>query len=136
VAQTWPNKVLVVVDSGPKPSPFLKKLQDERLRYVHVKMQDEAAVSIGTKRNTAAAAAGDEADLIAHFDDDDIYAPCYLETLEAARGDAEMVKLSAWFVLEMDAAATAGQRCYYFNGTRLLPTAIEPVAGKTAQTYG
>ena len=72
-AQTWADKVIVVVDSGPKPSPFFKSLRDDRLRYVHVKAVDESVVSIGTKRNTCAAAAAD-AELIAHFDDDDLCA--------------------------------------------------------------
>ena len=44
------GQVLVVVDSGPHPSPFFTQLCDNRVRYVHIATNDETAISIGTKR--------------------------------------------------------------------------------------
>jgi hypothetical protein len=41
--QTWANKELVVLDTGDVPSPFFTSLQDERVRYTHMKLHDNVA---------------------------------------------------------------------------------------------
>ncbi len=90
-AQTWPDKELLVFDDSPTPSPFFLSLNDERVRYHH----GANRTKVGQKRNWLATQATGE--ILAHFDDDDYYAPAYLETMVAHLGDAEFVKLSAFY---------------------------------------
>ena len=56
------------------------------------------AGTLGAKRNRLAAEA--TGDVLAHFDDDDLYAPEYIATMVGAmeREGADFVKLSAWLV--------------------------------------
>lgn len=41
--QTWPNKELVVLDTGVSPSPFFTALDDVRVRYTHIELPDNTA---------------------------------------------------------------------------------------------
>lgn len=88
--QTYKNKELLVYDDSPSPSPFFQSLQDEKVTYSHNPIRK----TIGAKRNALIQMASGE--VIAHFDDDDYYAPVYLEKMVEKLGDADLVKLSKW----------------------------------------
>ncbi|CAK9066985.1 unnamed protein product [Durusdinium trenchii] len=96
-AQSWQDKELVVVDTGCRASPFLrnKMLEDQRLVYVHFKV---AATEwpVGLKRNIAIILATGA--FIAHFDDDDLYSPQYLDVMLQGLQDAQGITLASWFV--------------------------------------
>lgn len=91
---------LVVVDTGLSgPSPVLSRLaeEDRRIVYRHFRVPSHSW-PVGLKRNIAVHLAAGEA--IAHFDDDDLYAPEYLsEMLEAMEG-SDAITLSSWFVFD------------------------------------
>lgn len=88
--QTYPNKELLVADDSPTPSSFFLHLKDPRVRYVKL----DKRASIGFKRNLLIGISSGE--LIAHFDDDDYYAPNYLATMVDRLEDQDLVKLSRW----------------------------------------
>ena len=92
-AQTWAPLELLVDDDSPAPSACFAHVADPRVRYMH---RAERA-SIGVKRNRLASEARGE--VIVAFDDDDYYAPHYVETMLAAleESGAAMIKLSGWY---------------------------------------
>jgi hypothetical protein len=94
--QTYPNRELVVVDDGSDAIGDLLTGQPA-VRYVRL----ERRISIGAKRNLACGAAGGE--IIAHWDDDDWYAPDRLEMQVSPilRGEADITGLENRFVLQM-----------------------------------
>lgn len=96
VAQQQVDWEWLVLDDSPTPDEFMQALaaQDARVRYWH----SPTRLSIGAKRGRLVAAARGE--LIAHFDDDDYYAPEYLAGMarEAAEHGADLVKLAAFFM--------------------------------------
>lgn len=95
--QSYPNKELLILDDSASPSLFFTHLQDKRVTYIHIPLR----LSIGAKRNMLSRMATGK--LIAHFDDDDYYAPQYLETMITHLGNHDLVKLSKWTALrEMD----------------------------------
>mmetsp|Transcript_92063 Transcript_92063/g.204323 ORF Transcript_92063/g.204323 Transcript_92063/m.204323 type:complete len:601 (+) Transcript_92063:77-1879(+) len=98
ISQTWTNKELVIVDTGSSPSKFFMDLQrSEQLVYRYFNVEDakdetqeqmqgippdhllpiKKNMSLGMKRNLCAYLS--RGAVIAHFDDDDMYAPEYLE---------------------------------------------------------
>lgn len=89
--QTYPNTELIIFEDGPTPSDFLSNLEDPRVRYLHVTNK----ITTGNKRNTLIDQA--RGDVIAFFDDDDYYAPNYLEAMLEQMAGAEIIKLSNWF---------------------------------------
>lgn len=95
--QTYTNYEWLVLDDSRDPCAALASGADPRIRYQHV----TARMTIGEKRNRLAAEARGE--LIAHFDDDDYYAPRYLRTmvdlLESQRAD--FVKLSGYYLYDL-----------------------------------
>lgn len=93
-AQTAGPLEWIVVDDSPTPSPFMTALADPRVRYLHL----PAPMPVGQKRNVAVEQA--RGAFIAHFDDDDYYAPAYIETMTAPMrdGGVDFVKLVAFFV--------------------------------------
>jgi glycosyltransferase involved in cell wall biosynthesis len=93
--QTHPDLELLVLDDSPRPSRTLRAVADTdpRVTYRHVGRR----ASIGAKRNALARAARGE--VLAHFDDDDAYAPGYVAAMVALLGDADLAKLSAWEAL-------------------------------------
>ena len=108
-AQRHAHKELIVVDSGPEPSAFFGDLDDDRVRYIH----KTTANSVGAKRNVALRLANGA--IVAHFDDDDLYAPTYLTKMLAALKEAQckFVKLNSWYVHDR----TTG--CFgYFDGEK------------------
>jgi glycosyltransferase involved in cell wall biosynthesis len=94
MAQRERNFEWLILDDSPEPSSYFQQLDDPRIRYRH---EPGSKRTIGAKRNWLAGEA--RAPVIAHFDDDDYYAPDYLTIMQAqiARG-ADIAKLSAWFL--------------------------------------
>jgi glycosyltransferase involved in cell wall biosynthesis len=92
--QTYEHKELLVLDDGGPPSPFFSDLgtTDLRVRYEHRGVRSP----IGEKRNRLVLAASGS--VIAHFDDDDWYAPEYLSRMidRLVDADADLVKLGVW----------------------------------------
>ncbi|WP_430318108.1 glycosyltransferase family 2 protein [Pseudomonas nitroreducens] len=84
----------VVIDDSDKPSAFMESLSDSRVVYRHLPSQK----TIGEKRNLANEIA--RGDIIAHFDDDEVYAPNYLAAMlgQMRLHGADFVKLSAFFI--------------------------------------
>lgn len=84
----------IVIDDSARPSAFMQGLDDPRVLYRHVPQR----MSTGAKRNLAVALA--RAEVIAHFDDGEYYAPDYLRTMcaQLSRRGADFVKLSAFFL--------------------------------------
>ncbi|CAK9087300.1 unnamed protein product [Durusdinium trenchii] len=104
-AQTWPDKELVIVETyTSSPSEFFAQKAQMDPRVVYVKFQRSIGddFSIGLKRNVGTHLASGE--VIASFDDDDLYAPPYLDTMVNALQDrrALAVKLSNWYVYHID----------------------------------
>jgi glycosyltransferase involved in cell wall biosynthesis len=85
-----------VHDDSPAPDEWMQALaaRDPRVHYVHEPM----VRSIGAKRNMLIAAA--RASCIAHFDDDDVYGPGYLQNMVGAlkHHGADMLKLSGFYL--------------------------------------
>ncbi len=92
--QDYPNKELVVVDDGTDPIGDLLEGIAE-VRYIHLPSHR----SIGTKRNLACAHACGE--IIAHWDDDDWYAPERLsyQVEPIIAGQADMTGLENLYLL-------------------------------------
>lgn len=84
----------IVIDDSNKPSAFISTLNDPRVTYLHLSSRK----TIGEKRNIAIELSRGE--IIAHFDDDEIYGPNYISTmLEHMRlQEADFAKLSAFFL--------------------------------------
>jgi glycosyltransferase involved in cell wall biosynthesis len=85
-------KDLWVLDNSPQSSPFFGQLTDERVHYVH----RPGRTPHGAARNELLRMS--QGQIIAHFDDDDLYSVSYLSSMLARlrQGDADLVKLSAW----------------------------------------
>lgn len=85
----------LILDDSPEPSPYFTQIDDRRVRYHHHR---GAKMLVSAKRNWLVERA--RASIIAHFDDDDYYAPCYLATMLARLQSqaCDITKLSAWFV--------------------------------------
>jgi glycosyltransferase involved in cell wall biosynthesis len=84
----------IVVDDSDKASESLPALNDPRVRYRHLK----ARMTVGEKRNMAVDMA--TGDVIVQFDDDDYYAPHYVETMvnRLEREHADILNLSSFFL--------------------------------------
>lgn len=92
-SQTWPDVEWLVFDDSPQPSAYLNPRAARNLIYIY--SQDSFAV--GEKRNILIEQS--KGDIIVHFDDDDFYAPHYVETLMGWLDEgADFVKLSAWYL--------------------------------------
>lgn len=87
---TYPYKELLIFDDSPKPNYFFQNLKDPDVHYYYFKNR----TSIGTKRNFLIEQS--KGDVIAHQDDDDMYAPEYLETMLNRLGNNDLVKLSVF----------------------------------------
>lgn len=103
-AQTWPDKELVVMETySTSPSAFLvqKAAEDERLVYMGKKVSPERDWSIGAKRNVCTFLA--TGTWLANFDDDDLYAPCYLDVMVRSLIEqrSEAITLSTYYVFDV-----------------------------------
>lgn len=97
--QDYPNKELIIIDDGEDRIGDLT----ENLPGVHYSALS-SRLSIGAKRNLACAEARGE--IIAHWDDDDWYAPDRLryQVTPILAGQAEITGLISEFVLELPGA--------------------------------
>lgn len=102
--QTYPNLELLIFEDGPTPSEFLAKLPDRRVRYFH----EARKVTTGNKRNLLIAEA--RGDVIVFFDDDDYYAPNYIDAMLEQMAGSDIAKLSNWF-----AYSTVHQQFFYWD---------------------
>jgi hypothetical protein len=94
--QDYPRKELVIVDDGTDPVGDL--VEDlPGVRYLRLGRR----ATIGAKRNLACGQARGE--IIAHWDDDDWYAPHRLryQTMPVVTGEADLTGLEGAFVLEL-----------------------------------
>lgn len=79
--QTYAPRELIIIDTcEDEPSQLFEQMmqKDARVTYLHFHVP-ETQWSIGLKRNLACYLASGQ--VIAHFDDDDLYASCYLEDM-------------------------------------------------------
>lgn len=133
-----------VLDDSPEPDAWMQQLaqRDPRVHYRHVPTR----LTIGAKRGQLVAAARGE--FVAHFDDDDYYAPHHLQDLTRvlAERDADLVKLSAFCMYApaarlfgyMDLATPTG-RHYLPAGDRVRevePRDVMPVGDDFVLCYG
>jgi glycosyltransferase involved in cell wall biosynthesis len=96
-SQTYANLEWLVLDDSPEPNLLLSAATDTRIRYVH----DPARQTIGAKRNRLVEMA--RGDYIVHIDDDDYYAPTYVETMIARmeQESADFASLCSWYVYDL-----------------------------------
>ncbi len=73
LAQTYPHRELLILDDGREPIDDLVPPDDPRIRLMRLPQR----LNVGAKRNLACREARGE--LIAHWDDDDWYAPARLQ---------------------------------------------------------
>jgi glycosyltransferase involved in cell wall biosynthesis len=94
--QTYPGLEWLVLDDSPTPSAVLSPLNDPAIRYEHAATR----LSVGEKRNRLIERARGE--LILHFDDDDFYAPGYVEFMvgELVAKDVDLLNLRGWFIYD------------------------------------
>jgi glycosyltransferase involved in cell wall biosynthesis len=94
-AQTLSGSLeLLILDDSPEPAEFLVNEQYRKygVRYMH---QSKYRMSIGAKLNFLMDAA--RGDVVMRFDDDDYYAPNYVERMLELLGDSDILTLSRWF---------------------------------------
>jgi len=94
-SQTYENKELLILDDSNTPSSFFLNLNDPKVRYHHTTLRS----SVGTKRNWLAEKA--EGQILAHFDDDDYYAPNYISAMVSSMGESDLVKLSGFYIFSV-----------------------------------
>jgi glycosyltransferase involved in cell wall biosynthesis len=96
-AQTYPNVEWLILDDSPSPSRVFAANSDPRIRYQHLPQR----LSIGEKRNRLVAAARGE--YIAHFDDDDYYAPRFLEAMISSleSNGSAFANLCSWYLFDV-----------------------------------
>lgn len=95
-AQTVKDWEWLIYDTTPVPWLWPTRHTEPRINYIHRTAKDHW--TIGAKRNHLCLKAKGE--IIAHFDDDDYYAPHYLHTMLElmASQHAEFVKLFGFYV--------------------------------------
>jgi len=91
-SQTYSDRELIIYDDSPSPSKFFLELEDPKVGYHHTSTR----ATVGAKRNWLANKASGQ--IIAHFDDDDYYSPYYLEHMMKEMGNADLIKLSAFYL--------------------------------------
>ncbi|CAJ1355409.1 unnamed protein product [Effrenium voratum] len=99
-AQKYPDKELIVIETyEDAPSEYLQKKMrvDERVVHITIKVQPGKDFTVGLKRNMTLHMATGE--FIVNFDDDDLYAPGYVEKMVGLMQRERLVgvTLSAWY---------------------------------------
>lgn len=114
----------LISDSSFRPSPFIKRLKDSRIRYFY----DYENLKIGAKRNFLKKEA--QGNIIVHFDDDDFYSPFYLKKVISVLQDADFCKLSSFFCY-----ASQTKEFFYWDTSHLTNTRylLSPLTGKMIQ---
>jgi glycosyltransferase involved in cell wall biosynthesis len=96
-AQTYPNIEWLILDDSPEPcAAFAPGAANDRVRYLYSAQR----MTTGEKRNRLVTAA--RGTFVAHFDDDDYYAPTYLESMISlleSQG-ADFVNLGSWYLYD------------------------------------
>lgn len=94
--QTHPDIEWLILDDSPAPSPLLATRNRPNIRYFHVPNR----MLIGDKRNWLAEQCSGE--LIAHFDDDDFYAPNYVAEMVSSLSEQKLdfINLRGWFIYD------------------------------------
>lgn len=106
LAQTFNGALeLLILDDSPEPNEFLANVEyrNAGVRYVH---QPGDRMSIGAKLNALMELA--RGDVLMRFDDDDYYAPGYVERMLELLGDGDYLTLSGWFAYSPE----HGKFCY------------------------
>jgi glycosyltransferase involved in cell wall biosynthesis len=143
LAQDYPNLEWLILDDSPNPAQELLNHPDPRIRYFH----SDERLTIGSKRNQLIEKAN--GNIIAHFDDDDYYAPNYISTMARVLDESnyDLLNLKAWYLYHekneffgyWDLLETKGMHfvCYpahvqliYFDENNL------PLYGSMALGYG
>jgi hypothetical protein len=102
--QTCTDWEWLIYDTSLHPSHF----SDPRVIYIH----DQESLSIGQKRNRLKQKATGE--IIVHFDDDDYYAPTYLEMVAQRLEKVSFFTIHSWFSYDVKTA-----QFYYWDTTQL-----------------
>ncbi|MCH9626338.1 MAG: hypothetical protein S4CHLAM123_15350 [Chlamydiales bacterium] len=89
--QNYTDWEWLVYDTSLRPVHF----EDPRVIYIH----DENILSIGEKRRRLVEWARGE--VIVHFDDDDYYAPTYLDTVVKSLEEADCFSFYSWFSYDL-----------------------------------
>lgn len=124
--QSYPDKELLVFDDSAQPSPFFAGLDDPDVRYLY----SASRLTQGRKRDLLCEMASGS--ILAHFDDDDYYAPGYLTTMVAGLGDADFITLTRWLswreldgtLWDWDTATVAGMS-YAVAGANTAAPAVD-----------
>jgi glycosyltransferase involved in cell wall biosynthesis len=91
--QSYQDFEWLILDDSQQPSKYFRGLTDPRIRYTHLTER----LSVGAKRNWLAENAASE--ILVQFDDDDFYAPTYVERMVARLSAGfDAAKLSGFFV--------------------------------------
>ena len=99
IDQSWPDKELVVVETyHDEPSAFFQSIArvDPRLKYVAIKRPVGEDLTVGAKRNASVLLASGQ--YCVNFDDDDLYANRYVESMvtQMQRRNLVALTLSGW----------------------------------------
>jgi len=94
--QTYPNIEWLILDDSPHPSKMLNNCSDPRVSYEHISQR----LTIGEKRNRLIEKA--RGAIIAHFDDDDYYAPRFIDVMVSAleNESADFANLCSWYMYD------------------------------------
>jgi glycosyltransferase involved in cell wall biosynthesis len=107
--QDYANADIWILDDSAEPSSYLQYIgeRDTRVHYAH----SPAPFTIGAARNEMLRRC--QGAVVAHFDDDDWYAPEYLSTMvrQLVATNADLVKLASW----TDRSDVDGRR-YLYDG--------------------
>jgi len=93
--QTYPHRELLLIDDSEEPSLPVALRERPYLRYHPLPTRH----SVGAKRALVAELAPGE--LVCQWDDDDYYAPGYLERVARELETADFFSLDRWFALEL-----------------------------------
>ena len=122
--QTYSDWQWWICDTSWKKSNFIQQLNDPRVHYIF----EEQRLSIGQKRNLLIEAC--QGELIFHIDDDDYYAPDYLQRMYQALQGYDFCSLNSWFAYDVKI-----QQGFYWNTTESadLNYVLTPVMGTELQ---
>lgn len=122
--QTYPNKELIIWDDSPKISDTISELcaRYENIHYFY----EAERLPLGIKLNKLVDQASGS--IIVMFDDDDYYAPVYIERMVETlnRQDLDFVTLSKWF-----SYSSFTNQFFYWETDRMFSTHyfVEPSKG-------
>lgn len=97
LSQSHRNFEWLICDDSDRPSPFFSSCADSRVKYLHMPGRQ---MTVGEKRNHLASLA--RGAIIFQIDDDDFYAPDYVESIASfmRNGNVDFFSLNGWFVYD------------------------------------